>query len=435
MFISTSGDEFLKFIKKSPSKFHAVNEIENMLNDNGFIKLDEKKDFKVECGKKYYISRNMSSIIAFTIPNVVETYGFNIAAAHTDSPTFKLKPNFEYELSNHNMLNTEVYGGPILNTFFDRPLDIAGRVLVRTNDGIETKLLSFDKFMCVIPNLCIHFNRNVNKGVELNPQIDCIPMLGNSEGSLIDLIAKKLDVKKEDIISHDLYLAILDRGMIGGLNNDLIMAPQIDNLECAFALTKSLINGKVKDNTINVMALFDSEEIGSMTRTGADSKFLEDTLFRISTSLGNDLNKHIIALNNSFMVSADNAHALHPSYVSKYDPTNRAYMNSGIAIKSAARGSYTTDAYSEAVFKSICDKASAKYQSITNRSDIPGGGTLGAISLSHISIPSVDIGLPQLAMHSAMETCGKNDLDDMINAITEYYSVHLSFQGDKIEIR
>ncbi len=426
---------FLDFIKKSPSKFHAVSEIENMLNNSGFKKIDEKKDFKLERGGKYYISRNLSSLIAFTIPAYVGNYGFNITAAHTDSPTFKLKPNFEYELNGHNMLNTEVYGSPILNTFFDRPLDIVGRVMVKTSDGIEAKLLSFDRFMCVIPNLCIHFNRNVNKGVELNPQVDCLPLLGNKGVELADLIAERLGVKKCDIVSHDLYLAILDRGTEGGLNNDLIMAPQIDNLECAFALTNGLIQSKVKDDTINVMALFDSEEIGSMTRTGADSKFLEDTLYRISVALDKNMNQHIIALNNSFMVSADNAHAFHPSYQSKYDPTNRAYLNGGIAIKSAARGSYTTDAYSEAVFKAVCDRVDAKYQSITNRSDIPGGGTLGAISLSHISIPSVDIGLPQLAMHSAMETCGIDDLDYMIKAITEYYSVHLSFNNDKIEIR
>ena len=428
--------EFLDFINKAPSKYHAVAEICSMLDKSGFIKLDEKKKFNIEYGKKYYVCRNLSSVIAFTIPNKLDSYGFNITAAHTDSPTFRLKPNYDLELSGYQMLNTEVYGGPILNTFFDRPLNIAGRVMVNNNGIIESRLLSFDKFMCVIPNLCIHFNKSVNKGVELNPQIDCVPLLGDKDSkSLNSLIAKKLNVKEEDIISHDLFLAILDRGSIGGINDDLIMAPQIDNLECSFALTKAIIGSKQVNNRINVMALFDSEEIGSMTRTGADSKLLEDTLYRISSSLNKSYDDHITAINNSFMVSADNAHALHPSYVSKYDPTNRAYMNKGIAIKTAARGSYTTDGYSEAVFKKICDRVGAKYQSITNRSDVPGGGTLGAISLAHISIPSVDIGLPQLAMHSAMETCGKNDIYDMIKAITEYYSIELVFDDENIEIR
>ena len=429
--------EFLDFIKKSPSKYHAVNELALMLDKNGFTKLDEKKNFKLELGKKYYITRNLSSIIAFVIPNKVDNYGFNITAAHTDSPTFRLKPNFEMELAGHSMLNTEVYGGPIYNTFLDRPLNIAGKVMVNNNGKLETRLLSFDRFMCVIPNLCIHFNRDVNDGVSLNPQSDLIPLMSdrNNNTSLNELIAKELKVKKEDIVSHDLFLAILDRGMIGGINNELIMAPQIDNLECSFALTKALIQGKVKDNRINVMALFDSEEIGSMTRCGADSKFLEDTLYRISSSLNKNYDNHIVALNNSYMVSADNAHALHPNYQSSYDPTNRAYLNEGIAIKTAARGSYTTDGYSEAIFKKICDRVNAKYQSITNRSDIRGGGTLGAISLAHISIPSVDIGLPQLAMHSAMETCGKYDLDEMVKAITEFYSVDLIFNNDNIEIR
>ena len=428
--------EFLDFINKAPSKYHAVAEICSMLDKSGFIKLDEKKKFNIEYGKKYYVCRNLSSVIAFTIPNKLDSYGFNITAAHTDSPTFRLKPNYDLELSGYQMLNTEVYGGPILNTFFDRPLNIAGRVMVNNNGIIESRLLSFDKFMCVIPNLCIHFNKSVNKGVELNPQIDCVPLLGDKDSkSLNSLIAKKLNVKEEDIISHDLFLAILDRGSIGGINDDLIMAPQIDNLECSFALTKAIIGSKQVNNRINVMALFDSEEIGSMTRTGADSKLLEDTLYRISSSLNKSYDDHITAINNSFMVSADNAHALHPSYVSKYDPTNRAYMNKGIAIKTAARGSYTTDGYSEAVFKKICDRVGAKYQSITNRSDVPGGGTLGAISLAHISIPSVDIGLPQLAMHSAMETCGKHDIYDMIKAITEYYSIELVFDDENIEIR
>lgn len=430
--------DFLDFIKASPTSYHAVGEIKKLLDNNGFEEISEKKRFELKLGGKYYITRNLSSIIAFVIPSKLDNYGFNITAAHVDSPTFKLKPNFDLDLDRYSMLNTEVYGGPILNTFFDRPLNIAGRVMVKNGNKLEAKLVSFDKYVCSIPNLCIHFNRDVNNGVKLNPQVECLPLLGdkNNNGDLLDSISKKLKINKEDIVSHDLFLSLVDRGMIGGLNDEFIMAPQIDNLECSYALTMGLLNGKVKDNTINVMALFDAEEIGSRTRSGADSRMLEDLLLRISMGLYKTNDEHLVALNNSFMVSADNAHAYHPSYASKYDPLNKVYMNEGIVIKSAARGSYTTDGYTEGVFKLICDRVNSKYQMMTNRSDILGGGTLGAISLSHISIPSVDIGLAQLAMHSAMETCGRYDIDILIKAISEFYSVHLDFIDDKnIEIR
>ncbi len=430
--------EFLDFIKKAPTMYHAVDVVKNELLKNGYIELNEKKVFDIKPNNKYFIVRNSSSVIAFNVPAKLDNYEFNIAAAHTDSPTFKLKPNFELDVDRYEMLNTEVYGGPILNTFFDRPLNIAGRVVVKKNNKLETKLISFDKFMCLIPNLCIHFNREVNSGIKLNPQVECLPLLKDrkTDTGLLDLVAQKLNVDVNDIVSHDLFLALLDRGSLGGLADEFVMAPQIDNLECSYALMESMVNSKVKDNTISVMALFESEEIGSRTRAGADSKFLEDTLERISSSLGKNNDEHKIALNNSFMVSCDNAHAYHPSYPSKYDHTNRTYMNDGIVIKSAARGSYTTDGYTESIFKMICNMADAKVQMMTNRSDIPGGGTLGAISLSHLSIPSVDIGLPQLAMHSAMETCGRYDLDDLIKAMTKFYSIHLDFKNDNnIEIR
>ena len=430
--------DFLEFIKNSPTSFHAVSEVKGMLLKNGFVEINEKKPFDIKKGGKYFITRNLNSVIAFTLSNKLDNYSFNITAAHTDSPTFKLKPNFSIDIDRYNMLNTEVYGGLILNTFLDRPLNIAGRVMVKNGNGIEAKLINFNKFMCMIPNLSIHFNREINNGFKLNPQVECLPIMAEkkNERSLYDAISEKLNVKKEDIISHDLFLAILDRGMIGGLNDEFIMAPQIDNLECAYALTQAIISGKCADNTINVVALFDSEEVGSSSKSGADSKLLEDTLYRISMTLGKTNEEHIISLNNSFMISADNAHAYHPSYPAKYDQTNRVYMNEGVVIKSAANQSYTTDGYSESIFKMLCNMANAKYQIMTNRSDIRGGSTLGNISLSHLSIPSVDIGLPQLAMHSAMETCGRYDLDELIKVIEKYYSSHIDFKDEtNLEIR
>ncbi len=424
-------NDFLKFLNDSKTAFHACFNIEKILIDNGFIKLSENEKWNLKEGK-YFISRNNASILAFTIPSNLNELSYNITAAHLDSPTFKLKPNFKLDEKRYNRLNTEVYGGPIYNTWMDRGLDIAGRVFVKEDNKIVSKLFSFDRAVALIPNLPIHYNREVNKGVALNPQIDLIPLIGDKENidvNLLDEIAKKLKIEKNNILSYDLFLSLLERGYLAGINNDFIMAPQIDNLECSYALTKALIDSK-NNKSINVLALFDSEEIGSRTRDGAGSTLLKDALERISYDLGLNLEEHKIALANSFIVSADNAQGYHPNYPSKYDPTNASYLNSGIVIKNAARGSYTTDALSSSYFKEICKNACAKYQDNTNRSDVPGGSTLGAISLGLVSIPSVDIGLAQLAMHSSFETAGAYDLDDLIKAIKEFYDTHLTNNKD-----
>ena len=426
--------EFLDFLEKSPTAFHAVKEASDILDSFGFTRIQEGEEWHLKKGEKYYFTRNNSSIVAFTIPNEIKDLSYNIVAAHTDSPCFKLKPNFTIEKDKYNLLNTEVYGGPILNTWMDRPLNIAGRIIVRSNDHtLKTMLISFDKPMCIIPNCSIHYNRELNDGYKLNPQIDLLPLMSDkdiSDVDLLDLVAKKLDIKRESIISHDLYLSLLDRGSIGGLNNEFIFAPQIDNLLCSYISLRALTMANTPNSSVNVTVLFDNEEIGSKTRQGAASDLLSNALKRISYSLGLNEEKHMVALAQSFIVSADNAQGYHPNYPQKYDATNKCYMNEGVVIKSAARGSYTTDAMSLAYFTEICKKANAKYQINTNRSDIPGGSTLGAISLSNVSIPSIDIGIAQIAMHSALETCGVFDYDELIKALKKYFETHINISSD-----
>ncbi|MBQ9448241.1 MAG: M18 family aminopeptidase [Acholeplasmatales bacterium] len=424
--------EFLDFLQNTPTAFHAVKEFKDLLLKQNYVELQESKLWNLEKSGKYFFTRNNSTIVAFSVSKDISDLSYNIVAAHTDSPTFKIKPNNDLKKGEYHLLNTEIYGGPILNTWLDRRLNIAGRVIVKEDGKLVTKLLSFDRGVVVIPNCSIHYYHELNDGVKLNPQNELVPLLTEGNKNLMDLVAEKLNVKKEDIVSHDLYLASLDRGGLFGADNEYMNAPQIDNLECSFAGIKALTAATPKSGSVNVCVLFDNEEIGSRTRQGAGSKILADTLRRISLNLGLTEEAHIVALNNSFLISADNAQGFHPNYAHKYDPTNACYMNKGIAIKNAARGSYTTDALSLAYFTEICKKAGSKYQLNTNRSDVPGGGTLGAISLSQVSIPSVDIGLPQISMHSIMETAGVNDYFDLEKALKEFYSNHFSFDKDGI---
>ena len=424
-------NKFLDYVKVSPTQYQACENAEKMLNEAGFEKINESSKWNLKLGGKYYITRNNSSCIAFTIPTELSNLSFNITAAHLDSPTFKLKPNFTLDGA-YQKLNTEVYGGPIFFTWMDRPLNIAGRVVLKTNEGIKTVNVSLDDAVCMIPNCSIHYYRELNTGVKFNPQIDLLPLISDkSFGSvdIYDLVANKLNINKEDIISSDLFLALLDRGMLVGANKEFIMAPQIDNLECSFACVESLINS-TNNKSVNVCALFDAEEIGSRTRSGAASTMLDQVLSRVAKNLGLTSEDYNVALANSFIVSADNAQGYHPNYPGKFDPTNASHMNKGIVIKNAARGSYSTDGLTLAYFKSICDEVEAKVQLNTNRSDVPGGSTLGCISLGQVSIPSVDIGLPQIAMHSAYETAGRYDLDELIKALKNFYSKNLKISDD-----
>ena len=425
--------ELMDFIKESPTAFHVVKNFSTMLEKAGFIKLNERNKWKIEQGGKYYVTRNDSSIIAFQVPDNMDFYNFQIAAAHSDSPAFKIKENPEMvEDNNYVTLNVEKYGGMLMAPWFDRPLSVAGRVIIRENSGLKPVLVNVDRDLCVIPNLAIHMNRDVNNGIKYNPQKDMIPLFGEiaSKDKFDQIIANEAGVAIEDIISTDLFLYNRECGTIWGADNEFMSAPRLDDVMCAFSCIKALTDNKGNNKSVNVCAIFDNEEVGSTTKQGADSSFLYDVLSRISMCMGKDSEDFIRVCASSFMLSADNAHAVHPNYKEKADPTNRPYMNKGIVIKYNANQKYTTDAISAAIFKEICRKAKVEVQSYVNRSDIPGGSTLGNISNSHISLNTVDIGLAQLAMHSPYETAGVKDTENMIKAVKTFYETVVVTEED-----
>lgn len=425
MFKKTTS-ELLDFIQKSPSCYHAVDNIKNILDENGFCELSEGKVWELKEGGKYYVIRNYSSIIAFKIPQK-NFKGFNIVASHSDSPTFKIKENYQIEVDNKLVkLNVEKYGGMIFSSWFDRPLSIAGKVVVKCGNKFESKLVNIDRDLVVIPNLAIHFNRNINDGYKYNVQADMLPLYGgvDAKDSLMKLVADSAYVDEKDILGSDLFLYNRMNGSIWGANEEFISSPKLDDLQCAFSSLKGFLAGENED-TVQVCAVFDNEEVGSLTKQGAESTFLVDTLKRINSDIGRTEEEYLTAIANSFMVSADNAHAVHPNHSQTSDPTNRPYMNEGIVIKFNANQKYTTDSMSAAVFKSICEDVDVPYQVFTNRSDIAGGSTLGNISNSKVSLNTVDIGLPQLAMHSAYETAGVKDTYYMVKAMESFYKTSI----------
>lgn len=418
--------QLFKFIENSPSCFHAIKTITEELKNEGFVEIKEKDTWQIEQGKKYYVTRNLSSVIAFKIPQN-DFKSFNIVASHSDSPTFKIKENAEIEVNNKYVkLNTEKYGGMICSTWFDRPLSIAGRILVKENNAVKTHLVNIDKDLVIIPNLAIHMNREVNDGYTYNAQIDMLPLYGDnsSKGSLMKTIAKEAEVEEESILDTDLFLYNRMNGTKIGSNEEYISSPRLDDLECAFTSLSAFLSENTS-NSASVYCVFDNEEVGSGTKQGADSTFLYDVLRRINISLGKTEEDYYRLISSSFMVSADNAHALHPNYTDKSDLTNKVYMNDGIVIKYNANQKYTTDAVSASIFKTICDSVDVPYQTFTNRSDILGGSTLGNISNAHVSLNTIDIGLAQLAMHSTYETAGAKDVTYMIDAIKAFYNTSI----------
>lgn len=412
----------LDFIEKSPSCFHVVANLREKLTREGFEELSEREDWQLSAGGKYFVTRNDSSVIAFQIPAGV-VKGFHMIASHSDSPTFKIKEHPEKEAEKqYVLLNTEKYGGMILSTWLDRPLSVAGRVAIKDETGrIVSRLVNVDKDLCVIPNLAIHMNPEANKGMEYNPQVDMLPLYSgcvegqDSKDMLLEEIATTLHVDTTDIMGHDLFLYVRDRGRILGRNGEFILSPKLDDLQCVFASAQALV-ATVPKEYISLCAVFDNEEVGSATKQGAASTFLEDVIARVSDCILEENveggRRHLAArlIADSFLISADNAHAVHPNHPEKADPTNRPYLNGGIVIKYHGSQKYTTDAMSAAYMKELCSLAEVPWQTYTNRSDILGGSTLGNISTAHVSVSSVDIGLPQLAMHSAVETAGSRDL-------------------------
>ncbi len=415
------SNELLSFISRSPSCFHAVESIKEMLLDAGYAALNEADRWDIQHGGKYFVTRNDSSVIAFALPDGAPN-AFLMAAAHSDSPTFKVKENPEVAGGAYVKLNTEKYGGMLMSTWFDRPLSVAGRIVVKIGDRFESKLVNIDRDLLIIPSVAIHMNRNANDGMAYKANIDTVPLYGdeNAKGTFMTLVALAAGVEEKDILGHDLFLYSRDAGTLLGYNNEYIASPKLDDLECAYALTKGLIESG-ESNAVKICAVFDNEEVGSETKQGAASSFLRDTLRRITNAISLNEEDYQRCLANSFLISADNAHAIHPNHPEYADAGNAPVMNGGIVIKYNANQRYSTDAISAAMFKTVCNKAQVKYQTFANRSDMLGGSTLGSIANTLVPVRTVDIGLAQLAMHSIYETAGVSDLDDLVKAMTVYY--------------
>ena len=425
--------ELAAFIQSSPTPFHAVEQMTEILRREGFLPLAESARWEIHRGGRYYVTRNHSSILAFEVGNDVQDYGFQIAASHSDSPTFKVKERAEMTVKGHyTKLNTEGYGGMLCAPWFDRPLSLAGRAVVRTKDGIQERLVKIDRDLLLIPSLAIHMNRKVNEGQKFNLQEDMLPLLSARElelDTVRKLIAEELQIRPEHILGMDLFLYNRMKPSIWGLEEEFLSCPQLDDLQCAYASLKGFLKGK-NPGGINVFACFDNEEVGSGTKQGAASTFLTDVLKRVNRALGKGEDDFCRAAASSFLLSCDNAHAVHPNCPQKTDEGNCAYLNEGIVIKSHAGQKYTSDGISTALFQEICRKAGVPVQYFANRSDMAGGSTLGNLAMAQMSMKAVDIGLPQLAMHSSYETSGIKDLVYLEQASEIFFRTQLLEEAD-----
>lgn len=424
-----------QFIKNSPSCFHAAMSMAKQLEAAGYHELKEYDSWTLQPGGRYYMERNQSSIVAFQLPMQEATH-FQITASHSDSPSFKLKPKAEMDVyGTYIKLNVEGYGSMLCSTWFDRPLAIAGRAVIKTEQGIVSRLIHIDEDLVLIPNVAIHMNRNANSNISYNIQNDLLPLYAmKQEDDVMDVIAAAAGCDKTAVINTELFLYNRQQGSVWGAHKEFISAPQLDDLECAFTALQGFLQAKAEHSAVNIFCCFDNEEVGSGTKQGADSTMLHDVLARIADGMGMEAGKLPQMIARSIMLSADNAHSLHPNHSELHDPSNPIFMNRGIVIKHSARQSYTTDALSAAVFKALCEKVNVPVQEFVNRSDIPGGGTLGSISASHVSILSCDIGLAQLAMHSAYETAGVQDVQDMIKVMRCFYETNIDLRGDAIKL-
>ena len=410
------------FIEKSPSPFHAIENMKQELEGQGYIQLLEGSAWKLEEGGNYYVIRNSSAIIAFRIPKR-DFLGFQIMASHSDSPSFRIKEYPEMEVENHYVkLNVEKYGGMLCAPWLDRPLSVAGRLVIREGNRLVTKLVNVDRDLCMIPNLAIHMNREANEGYKYNAQKDMLPLYGceSAKGTFMARVAEAAGVEEEDIVGNDLFLYNRMKGSVWGASEEYISIGRLDDLQCAFASLQAFLQA-ADGESIPVHCVFDNEEVGSSTKQGAGSTFLFDTLLRINESLGRISSQYRQALASSFMLSADNAHGVHPNQPDKACPTNRPYPNGGVVIKFSANQKYTTDGMAAAIFTQLCERAKVPYQTYVNRSDILGGSTLGNISGTQVSVNTIDIGLAQLAMHSPYETGGAKDTDYLIRVAKEFY--------------
>lgn len=424
--------DLIDFLYKSPTAHHSVKTIKERLDLNGFTEVKESDKWNLQKDGKYYVIKNDSALIAFTIGNGdIEEDGFKLIGAHTDSPGFRIKANPEMiSEGTYLKLNTEVYGGPILYTWFDRPLGIAGKVTLKGSSPLkpEIKLVNINKPLLIIPSLAIHMNRNVNEGLNVNRQKDTLPLLSlinekfEKDGYLVKVLAEELKVSAADILGFDLGLYEIEKGAVIGLNEEFISAGRLDDMWMVYAGIQALVESKPNKST-KVMVCMDNEEIGSLTAQGANSALLLNILERITLALGKDREGLHRALANSLMISADLAHAVHPNVEEKHDPTNRPVLGKGPVLKTAASGSYSTDSYNAAIFEGLCNSAEVPYQKFFNRSDVRGGTTIGPITSSLLTIPVMDMGAPLLSMHSIRELAAVKDNEYTIKLFTHFYNV------------
>ena len=426
------AENMLDFIYESPTQFNAVAVSAEMLEKNGFEKLNPKENWKLEVGKKYYTTKNSSALVAFKVnSDKVEKEGFRIIGSHTDSPGFRIKPNAEIESCGAYLkLNTEGYGGMILSTWLDRPLAMAGRVFLRGENPFKPveKIVNINKPVCIIPNLAIHMNRSINDGYKYNKQTDMLPLVGlineqlEKDNYMVKLLASELDVEVEEIIDFDIFLYEYEKGCFTGANGEFISTGRLDNLSMYYSSVEALLDSDSKSG-ISIAVGFDNEEVGSSTKQGADSNMLLNILERICISLGKDRQQFFEAIENSFIISSDLAHAVHPNVNGMADPTNRPVMGKGPVIKVHAGQAYTSDGYSISVYKEICRECGVEYQEFVNKSDQRGGSTIGPISSTHIDIPSVDIGAPILSMHSIRELGCSEDFYNTYKTFVKFYEI------------
>ena len=426
--MDNSTEKLLAFLDASPSVYHAAANIENELKNAGYTRLSEAEKWELVPGGKYYLARGGSAVLAFRIPEGKPS-GFLMSASHSDRPTFKVKENGELT-GTYTRLATEKYGGMLISTWLDRPLSIAGRVLVETERGIESKLINIDRDLLLIPNVAIHMNRQANDGYKWNPAVDTLPLLGG-KGAAGKLSALLEEMAGGRILGHDLYLYVRQKASVWGVDEEYICAPALDDLECAWCCTQGFLNAG-SSAAIPVLCVFDSEEVGSNSVQGAASMLLQSTLERICEALNISLGQ---MLAQSFMVSADNAHAVHPNHPEYADATNAPVLGGGVVLKFNASQRYTTDGISAAVLRSVCARADVPVQTFYNRADMPGGSTLGHISLTHVSVPTADIGLAQLAMHSSFESAAAEDALALEKAMAVYYGCALEMTETGLNLK
>ena len=424
-------DDLVEFLQESVTPFHAAATAESWLRAAGFTRLEEADYWNLEPGKGYYTTRNGSSVVAWRVPDHA-IGGWRIVASHSDSPTWKIKTDI-VENDGCRRLSVEGYGGMIMSTWLDRPLTVGGRVIVKTEDGIESRLVCIDRDLLVIPSLAIHFQRDINKGHTFNPPVDMQPLWGPAGSrTLTDLVAEELGVDTADILDSDLQLVTRQAPTQIGPDGEFFMAPRIDDLECAATTLLGFLDAAAETDSAcaPVWAMLDNEEVGSSSRMGAQSSYLRDVLDRIVDAIPHSGQAMHRAMANSFMLSADNAHATHPNFPQKSDPCAPVRLGGGVVLKYNASQKYTTNAISGAIFRAICEKADVPVQVFTNRADEAGGSTLGNLQSHTLPIPMADIGLAQLAMHSAVETASVADAEAMTKAVAAFYRVHLRALGD-----